>query len=640
VTARWPPGQALASGARAEVTGRWVPRAGRFGRADGTLSVRTVRPLRGTTPSPADRLRNALTRRSERLYGERAPLVDALVLGRRADMDDALRTAFAESGLVHILSISGFHVGLIVAWVVMLLRAARVPRARAMALGAAAAAAYVVFLGWPPPAARAATLAGVLALCFHRQRAVRPNALLAQTCFVVLLVEPWAVVDLGAWLSAGSLWGATMATRWSDRALGPSLWWRSLAGSVGSILGTAPVTAAALGTVAPAGVVVNFAAIPIAAAAVPGVFASLVLAPAPFIAEPLAAGAGLALHLLELTARAGARIPGGHIVQAEELRSAVPWLVVLAVAAWGVGRRNTRAEALRRWALAGGVALWVTLAVSLAPALGGAGSGRLTLHFLDVGQGDGAVIRTPGGRWILIDAGPRIAGADAGRRVVVPFLRRRGVRRIDLLVVSHAHADHLGGAPAVLERIPVALVTEPGRRVADPLYLEFLELLAERRVRWQPGRPPARVTLDGVTLTVLHPDTAWSGWGADLNEDSLVLLVEYGDFQALFAGDAGFPAEARLRGRVGAVDLLKVGHHGSAGSSGEAWLGELRPRVAVVSVGRNTYGHPAPAAVARLGRAGADLWRTDRDGTVTVETDGRTMTLRAGGREAVYPTLR
>lgn len=639
VTARWPADAAVASGSRVEVTGRWIPRPGRFERSDGTLSVvRTGAVEGGARPGLADRLRNALTERSRVLYGPRASLVDALVLGRRADMSDELRDAFARSGLVHLLSISGFHVGLIVAWVVMLLRVAGLARGRALALGAATGVAYVVFLGWPPPAARAATLAVALATCFHRQRRVRPGALLAQTCFLVILIEPWALLELGLWLSAASLWGATAAGRWSDRALGTGLFWRGLAASVGATLATAPLTAAVLGTVAPAGILLNFAAIPLAAAAVPGVFASLVLAPLAPVAEAIAAGAGLALHLLELTAVHGSRLPGGHVVQAAEPASALPWVAALAVAAWGTGVRNTRAEALRRWGVAAGVSLWAALVASAAPAVSGAGSGRLALHFLDVGQGDAAVIRTPRGRWIVVDAGPRFGEADAGRRVVVPFLRRRGVRYLDLLIVSHAHADHLGGAPAVVERYDVGLVAEPGRRVPDALYLEFLDLLASRGVRWRPARPGERIVLDGVTLSVLHPDTAWTGWGDDVNEDSVVLLLEYGSFQALFPGDAGFPAEERLRGHLGAVDVLKVGHHGSAGSSGDGWLRELRPRIAVVSVGRNTYGHPAPSAVARLHAAGAELWRTDRDGTVTVETDGTAMTVRAGDRAAAYPT--
>ncbi|HSB52847.1 MAG TPA: hypothetical protein VLD58_00750, partial [Gemmatimonadales bacterium] len=131
----------------------------------------------------------------------------------------------------------------------------------------------------------------------------------------------------------------------------------------------------------------------------------------------------------------------------------------------------------------------------------------------------------------------------------------------------------------------------------------------------------------------------WAGWGQDVNEDSVVLLVEYGRFQALFAGDAGFPAEADLRGRVGPVDLLKVGHHGSRGSTGEEWLDSLRPAVAVISVGRNDYGHPAPATLARLTAHRVRLWRTDRDGTVSVTTDGGQMRVQ-GARETFDLDLR
>ena len=115
------------------------------------------------------------------------------------------------------------------------------------------------------------------------------------------------------------------------------------------------------------------------------------------------------------------------------------------------------------------------------------------------------------------------------------------------------------------------------------------------------------------------------------------LRVEFGGFSAIFAGDAGLPAEARLRGRVGRADLLKVGHHGSRGASGDAWLDELDPAAAVVSVGRNRYGHPAPEALERLRRHGADIWRTDSEGTVSVTTDGRTMTIRGRRGRVTYP---
>jgi competence protein ComEC len=204
------------------------------------------------------------------------------------------------------------------------------------------------------------------------------------------------------------------------------------------------------------------------------------------------------------------------------------------------------------------------------------------------------------------------------------------------MIVSHAHADHLGGVSSVLERFPATLVLEPGERVADPLYYEFLDGLAAKGIPWHPARRDERFVLDGVAFTVLHPDPQWHGWGEDVNEDSLVLLVEYGSFQALFSGDAGFPAEMEMRGRARAVDLLKVGHHGSRGSTGDEWLDSLRPRVAVISVGQNKYGHPSVPTLQRLRSHRVDVWRTDRDGAVAVTTDGIRMTITSDRRSVTY----
>jgi competence protein ComEC len=579
-------------------------------------------------PGPADRLQNYLFTASHRLYGARAGMVDALVLGRRGGIDPELQDHFARSGLVHLLSISGFHVGLITAWVYLICRASRMTRSTALATAAALSAAYVMFLGWPAPAARAAALAVVVARCQTRQRHVQANALLAATCLVVLLVDPWAALDLGGWLSAAALWGASTFTRWSDGALGTSFWIRTAASSLGATLATAPITAGFLGTVALAGLLLNFPAIPLAALAVPGVLASLILLPIwPGAAEALAAGAGLGLHLLELCAVAGAALPAGHrMVEPGTAAGVVPWIGVLALSLWVMGERNTRREAGRRLGWIGVAALWIRLVP--AAGLGSPDGGRdLALHFLGVGQGDGAVLRTPGGSWIILDAGPAGQRDDAGRRVVAPFLARRGARTLTAIVVSHAHADHAGGVPALLARFPVGVVIEPGGMVSDPAYAALLTALDRQRIPWHPARAGERFTFDGVEFTVLHPGADWARWGEDVNEDSVVLLVRYGSFEALFTGDAGFPAEAALRGKLGTVDLLKVGHHGSRGSTGEDLLDSLRPIAAVISVGRNDYGHPAPETLARLESRGVRVLRTDRDGTVSVTTDGTSMTV-------------
>lgn len=628
--ARWPRRHPMPAGTRVQVEGSWLADSGRWRPPAGLLLVERARVV-GHAPTLAERLREAASRASAELYGSRAPLVDALVIGRRSSMDRELRDAFAASGLVHLLSISGFHVGLLAAWVVLVARSLRARRGVALVLGAVLATAYVAFLGWQAPAVRAIALLWALALLRARQRAADPEALLALTALVVLLVDPWAVTDLGAWLSVLSLWGAVRFARWAAARGGDGWGWQAAASSVGATVATAPLTAATLGAVAPVGILLNFAAIPIAAVAVPGVIASLLVMPvSPAAAGALAAGSGLGLHALEVLARGGAALPYGHVVVPAGLSAAWPWLAALGVLCWATPRSRGLGSAGERLAWAGAAALWGLLLLPTIRGIQGRESG-LTLHFLDVGQGDGAVILTPGGHAVLVDAGPRNERFDAGRQVVMPFLERHGVRRVDALVISHGHADHVGGALAVLDQVPVSVVIEPEAPISEPAYFEFLERLATSEASWVAGHPGVGFELDGVRFRVLHPDTTWAGWGVDVNDDSVVLLVEYGAFRALLAGDAGLPAEAALRARIGHVDLLKVGHHGSRTSSGEAWLAELAPALAVISVGTNSYGHPAPGVLDRLGAHHAAVWRTDREGTISVVTDGRQV--RVAGRQ-------
>jgi competence protein ComEC len=631
VSVRWPTGARQDAGDRLAVEGRWIPRPGSW-RADGILVVKQYRPA-GSRPRIRHRLRNWLAATTRRLYGSRTGTVEALVVNRRGAMPPELRVRYARAGLVHILSISGFHVGVIVAWITLAL-ARLLPPGRRQLWAVLGAIPYILLLDWPAPAARALLLALVVAVERVRQRSVEPVSLLAITCLLVLVLDPWALVDPGAWLSALALFGAMTLVRWSDRALGSSWWWRTGFGSVGATLATAPVTAALFGTVSMAGIGLNFVAIPLAAVAVPGVLLSLLAAPVwPWLAHRLAGGAGLLLAGLDQLAWWGGSIPAASVEQPMAWTSAVPWAAVLGLLWYGVAGGTTFRVAARRWALGAALASW-TLVVAGLGRREAHGVSELALHFVDVGQGDAAVIRTPGGHWVEVDAGPRDDTRDAGRQIVAPYLARQGAARLSVLVVSHAHADHIGGAVAVLERFGAAAAIEPAELVADPLYTEFLDRLEADAVRWQPARPGLRFELDGVRFSVLHPDTLWSEWRADLNEDSAVLLVEYGAFRAALMGDAGILAESRLAGRVGRVAVLKTGHHGSRSATGDAWLRELSPRIGVISVGRgNRYGHPHAEVLERLARHGVSVWRTDEVGTVVVTTDGRTVVVRGRGAE-------
>jgi len=634
----------LPAGTRWTVTGRWLPSTGFGGKPAGLLVVREFVSLPGH-PGLTPRIRTWLARTISELYGVRAGLVDALITGRRGDIDPVLKASFARSGLVHLLSISGFHVGVVFGWTVLLLRPLRLRRGRASALASFLVFGYVAFLGWPAPATRAAFLCGLGAWCLARQRNPSAGALLAVTCLGVTLLDPWALFDLGGWLSASAFFGSMVFVRWSDRALGESAGWRMLFGSLGATLATAPFTAGGLGSVALAGIGLNFAAIPLAALAVPAVLLSVMLVPLMRVAaEALAAGGALGLAGLEWLARLGGGVPWAAVMGEPGLVAALPWAGLLGLALWAIGRRNTsRKAALRAGWVAGVLGVLSLLPVDrlTAPDLGES----LSLHFLNVGQGDAALIRSPSGRWILVDAGPAGGGVsggggegrDAGREVVVPFLARHGVGRLAAVLLSHAHLDHVGGVPAVLREVPADVIVDPAEPVSEPHYLEMLDLADERGMGWRAGRAGDSLIVDGVVLKVLHPDTTWTRWREDLNDDSLVLLVRSGNFEAVLAGDLGVKAESLLAGRIGMVDLLKVGHHGSAGSSGPQWLSELRPKAAVISVGRNRYGHPAPSALARLAAAGSEVWRTDREGTISVTVGQRLMTVKGRSGTRRYP---
>jgi competence protein ComEC len=290
-------------------------------------------------------------------------------------------------------------------------------------------------------------------------------------------------------------------------------------------------------------------------------------------------------------------------------------ILVLAWWLWNTPRR--------RWTIAARLAFVAALA-TLSASFGAlrrlSDCQCLTVSFLDVGQGDAIALRSPAGRWLLIDGGPKRGGpyGDAGRRVVVPWLRSHGATQLAAIVATHAHLDHFGGLPAVLDAFDPTFVLEPGEPVPDPGYLGFLGAVESDGAEWRPARRGDRLELDGVAIDVLSPDSAWAASQTDINEESVVLLVSYGGTRLLLAGDAGIPTEAHLAGRVGHVTLLKVGHHGSRGATSDRWLDELQPDDAVISVGaRNRYGHPAPETLARLRAHGVTVLRTDERGTIT-----------------------
>lgn len=260
----------------------------------------------------------------------------------------------------------------------------------------------------------------------------------------------------------------------------------------------------------------------------------------------------------------------------------------------------------------------------------------LSISILDVGYGDAILITTSQGHAALIDGGPR-------KTQVRDALRERAVGRLDLLVNTHPHADHLSGLPAVLEAFPVGQVIDSGTVHYSKTYESYLAAIGRKGIPLVVPRDIARFRLGPARLDVLRPSVYYTSERKDaspVNDGSPVIEVSYGRFTALLTGDASAATEAQLlaRGWLSPVILLKVAHHGSAASTSQPFLDTVKPEIAVISVGGNAYGHPAESVLDRLESFGASIYRTDLHGTVTVATDGSSWTVTTERRPGGAPT--
>lgn len=643
--------------------GEYLRRSGASGSLQGRSVVVVEMPLTATLQSARDAAGDSLRLA---LPEPEAGLAAGILIGLRERVDRELATDFATAGVSHVVAISGWNIAIVASLVGAVLRG-RPRRIIAIVVGGTIVA-YVVAAGASPSVVRAAVMAAVVLVARESGRAGYATAALGLATTLLLLADPGMVEDAGFRLSvlatAGLLaWATPLGDRIGRLAGGRMPRWlaESLGISLAAQAATLPdvmVTFGRLSIVAP---VANLAVVPIVPIAMAGGVVAMLGGLAATMGAPPAVAmvAGLpgwfSLHVMVAIVRAAASVPFAAIDLAPALAWSLAGATVAALATIPIvghrlarrrgsrvprrpaptraarpGRRQPpRLDAPRRALLVG---LALVAGIGSTAIVNGAGrETRLTV--LDVGQGDAILVESGSGARMLVDGGP-----DPDRLLLELDARIPAWdRRLDVVVLTHPHEDHVAGLAALLTRYSVGRVFESGMRGPGPGWAAWDAALRDGPPRGTLATG-ARLRLGEIQLSVLWPDPGTvpldpPETGSGINDLSIVLLGEANGRRFLLMGDAEEDVDPGLLARgLPRVDVLKIAHHGSATATTRAFLDAVRPAVAIASVGTgNPYGHPAASTMARIRAAGARVLRTDLDGSVEVDLRRDGIAVRTSG---------
>lgn len=568
-------------------------------------------------------------------------LLSSIVFGSRAaKAPKDIKETYKRAGVAHLLVASGMHLGILVGVCLFIVRSTRMPLWMGVLITSIVNFMYALMTGFGPSILRAAIMAEIMlvGLLFEREKEIYTS--LALSAFIILLFNPKCLFDVGFQLSFGATWSLVYVAPVIAERLKPYLpkYLAALvSAAIAPVLASVPITLFHFSQASPIGVITNILLLPWVGIIVVLGFISTVLGAIFLPLGELINGSNLILlWIANWIVTTLASLPFAQIFLAPPKFPIIIGYYVGLAGMVEILRRGKfpKINKFRLSVICLTVFCLLLWNASLSSAIKG-----LTVTVLDVGQGDSILIEAPSGKRMLIDGSER----HMGERVIVPYLRKRGISKLDLVVLTHPHEDHVGGLPAVLEKIKVDTVLDSGFNYKSQSYRRFLSLIKRNKVKYQLARAGQNINFgQGAMAKILHPTLPFQ---ENVNNASIVMRLKYGNFSMMLTGDNEEEGEEQILelfpSSALASTILKAGHHGSRTSTSPEFLDAVNPKIAVISCGRrNKFRHPHGVTLNRLKVRGIKTYRTDLDGAITIRSDGEQIKIAVATRRKLGLSLK